>query len=169
MFSYKTNSIGALSSVFLSLQTHSSVVSEIWEKMQRSYKQSVKEISELLKRKVTFCKSLRVWEDGCFMNCKAQCFGLEVYTAELRRSNERNCYMNKHWRRQCPLQNQVYLFGDLLRPFVAVSLSGEMAKSNFFFSKLNGYKELWSVPIHNDQRNNATLWRESTTKISEKC
>ena len=45
---------------FFMIQTHSSVVSDIWGKLQTSYKQSVKEISELLKLKVDFTSSLRV-------------------------------------------------------------------------------------------------------------
>lgn len=42
------------------LQTKSSIVSEIWEKLQTSYKQSVKEISELLHHKIAFAKSLQI-------------------------------------------------------------------------------------------------------------
>lgn len=49
-----------LNLVELDNETKSSIVSEIWEKLQTSYKQSVKEITELLHHKVTFAKSLRI-------------------------------------------------------------------------------------------------------------
>ncbi|XP_068748503.1 N-alpha-acetyltransferase 25, NatB auxiliary subunit-like isoform X1 [Montipora capricornis] len=46
--------------VELDKETKSSIVSEIWEKLQTSYKQSVKEISELLHLKLKFAKSLQI-------------------------------------------------------------------------------------------------------------
>ncbi|XP_020616340.1 N-alpha-acetyltransferase 25, NatB auxiliary subunit-like isoform X1 [Orbicella faveolata] len=49
-----------LNLVELDNETKSSIVSEIWEKLQTSYKQSVKEISELLHHKVAFAKSLQI-------------------------------------------------------------------------------------------------------------
>ncbi|KAJ7387842.1 N-alpha-acetyltransferase 25, NatB auxiliary subunit [Desmophyllum pertusum] len=49
-----------LNIVELDNETKSSIVSEIWEKLQTSYKQSVKEISELLHHKVAFAKSLKI-------------------------------------------------------------------------------------------------------------
>ncbi|KAM7443003.1 N-alpha-acetyltransferase 25 [Porites harrisoni] len=49
-----------LNLVELDNETKSSIVSEIWEKLQTSYKQSVKEISELLHHKVKFAKSLQI-------------------------------------------------------------------------------------------------------------
>lgn len=46
--------------VELDKETKSSIVSEIWEKLQTSYKKSVKEISELLHLKMKFAKSLQI-------------------------------------------------------------------------------------------------------------
>ncbi|KAK2548545.1 N-alpha-acetyltransferase 25 [Acropora cervicornis] len=49
-----------LNLVELDKETKSSIVSEIWEKLQTSYKKSVKEISELLHLKMKFAKSLEI-------------------------------------------------------------------------------------------------------------
>ena len=45
---------------FLFLQTDSSLLTEIWEKIQTSYKISVQEISEVIKLKVDFVKTLNI-------------------------------------------------------------------------------------------------------------